>query len=140
MSEEDYKYEAFFYENSKGECPIGEYIEKLASKNDKDSRIKLNKIYDHINYLRREGLQAKKPYAEHLSGEIWELKPIRDRILYAEWNEKSYILLHLFMKATRKTPKREIEQAKRNLSDYRERSEENENDESDENQENQQTI
>ncbi|MCQ4765655.1 type II toxin-antitoxin system RelE/ParE family toxin [Cloacibacillus evryensis] len=35
-------------------------------------------------------------------------------------------MLHHFIKKTQKTPRREIEQAKRNLADYRERSELNE--------------
>ncbi|MGI6607181.1 MAG: type II toxin-antitoxin system RelE/ParE family toxin [Peptococcia bacterium] len=34
-----------------------------------------------------------------------------------------WILLHHFLKKTKKTPRREIEQAKRNLTDYLERSE-----------------
>ena len=63
---------------------------------------------------------------KHLEGEIWELRPLRDRILFAAWDGCTFILLHLFMKDTQKTPRREIEQAKRNLADYRERSNSNE--------------
>ncbi|WP_353477518.1 type II toxin-antitoxin system RelE/ParE family toxin [Clostridium sp. MD294] len=47
-------------------------------------------------------------------------------MLFAAWDGKSFVLLHHFVKKTQKTPKREIEQAKRNLTDYRERSKENE--------------
>ncbi|MCL2486864.1 MAG: type II toxin-antitoxin system RelE/ParE family toxin [Oscillospiraceae bacterium] len=76
----------------------------------------------YTKYLSEAGKGAKEPYAKHLSGNIWELRPIRDRILYAAWDSKSFILLHIFMKDTQKTPQREIEQAKRNLADYSERS------------------
>ena len=34
---------------------------------------------------------------------------------------RKYVLLHQFLKKTQKTPKREIEQAKRELADYLER-------------------
>jgi len=39
---------------------------------------------------------------------------------------QTFILLHRLGKKTQKTPRREIEQAKRNLADYRERSMEDE--------------
>ena len=119
-------FDVFFYRDKNGKEPVFEYIQELTSKTDKDSRIKATKIQDHIKYLRRVGTQAREPYAKHLDGEIWELRPIRDRVLYAAWDGDSFILLHHFMKKTQKTPKREIEQAKRNLADYRERSKENE--------------
>lgn len=62
------------------------------------------------------------PYVEHLDGEIWELRPLRNRILFAGWTDGGFVLLHHFLKKTRKTPKREIEQAKRELADFKERS------------------
>lgn len=61
-------------------------------------------------------------YVKHLDGEIWELRPIRDRILFAGVVGGRYVLLHQFMKQTQKTPTREIEKAKRELADFRERS------------------
>ena len=115
-------YDIFFYRDRNGKEPVLEYIRALDSRKDKDSRVKLHKIQDYIKYLREQGKQAKEPYAKHLEGEIWELRPIRDRILFAAWDGNSFILLHHFMKTTQKTPPREIEQAKRNLADYRERS------------------
>ena len=114
-------FEVFYYQDKNGKCPIREYIQTLADKTDKDSRIKLNKLYEYIKYLSETGHRAREPYAKKLDGEIWELRPIRDRILYAAWDGQSFILLHHFVKKTPKTPRHEIEQAKRNLADYRER-------------------
>jgi phage-related protein len=115
-------FEIIFYKDRNGNEPIKEYLAELAARNDKDSRIKIQKIRDYIRYLSEQGKQSKEPYVKHLDGEIWELRPIRERILYATWDGESFILLHQFMKQTQKTPRREIEQAKRNLDDYRERS------------------
>lgn len=67
------------------------------------------------------GTQAGEPYIKHLDGEIWELRPLRDRILFVAWHNGSYVLLHSFMKKTQKTPAREIAQAKRELADLIER-------------------
>ena len=119
-------YRIFYYRDKNGVSEIEKYINDLGAKSDKGSRIKLNKALEYIEYLSRVGAQAKEPYAKHLDGDIWELRPIRDRILYAAWDGESFILLHQFMKQTQKTPPREIKKAKRNLADYRERSKDNE--------------
>lgn len=119
-------YNIYFYEDRNGKKPIQEYLQKLASKQDKNSRIKLNKIRDYLKALSEYGTRAGEPYIKHIDGEIWELRPIKDRILFAAWDGQSFILLHCFVKKTQKTPQREIKQAERNLSDYRERSKGNE--------------
>ena len=47
---------------------------------------------------------------------------------FAEWTDDSFILLHYFQfKKTQKTPKRDIDQAKRNLKEICDRSDDNEN-------------
>ena len=119
-------YSVFYYRDKNGKSLIAEYIQELSAKGGKDSRVKLNKIYEYIKYLSEAGRQAGEPYVKHVDGEIWELRPIRDRILFAVWDGSSFILLHIFMKKTQKTPQREIDQAKRNLADYSERSKNNE--------------
>ena len=114
-------YSVRFYRDSHGRRPIAEYIAELAQKGDKDSRIKLNKIRDYIKALSLYGTQAGEPYMKHLDGDIWELRPIRNRILFSAWYQGGFILLHHFMKKTQKTPAREIQRAKQNLSDLIER-------------------
>lgn len=116
----------YFYKDRNDKEPVLDYLRELSRKKDKDSRIKANKIGDYIEILRRYGTQAGEPYMKHLDGEIWELRPLRDRILFVAWHNGSYILLHTFMKKTQKTPKREIEQAKRELADLIERGFDNE--------------
>ena len=111
----------YFYRDKNGKEPVAEYIAELAQKKDKDSRIKLNKIRDYIKVLSEYGTQAGEPYIKHLDGEIWELRPLRDRILFVGWIQGSYVLLHQFVKKTQKTPAREIERARRELVDLIER-------------------
>ena len=73
-------YKIEFYSDQNGKEPVLEYLEELASKNDKDSRIKLNKIRDYMKILKENGTRAGEPYVKHIEGEIWELRPLRDRI------------------------------------------------------------
>lgn len=111
----------YFYKDRNGNEPVKEYLQELANKNDKDSRIKLNKIRDYVKALNLYGKQLGEPYIKHLDGDIWELRPLRDRILFVAWHDGGFVLLHQFMKKTQKTPAREIEQAKRELADLIER-------------------
>ena len=114
-------YNIYFYRDKSGKEPVSEYLAKLVKKKDKDSRIKAGKINDYIEILKRYGLQAGEPYIKHLDGEIWELRPLRDRIFFVGWYNNSFILLHHYMKKTQKTPAREIHKAKKELEDLKER-------------------
>ena len=115
-------YKIIFYADKRGRSPTWEYIKELSVRGDKDGRIKADKINDYIQALQVYGKRAGEPYIKRLEGEIWEIRPLRDRILFAAWHNDSFIILHHFVKKTQKTPAREIEQAKRNLADYIERS------------------
>ena len=111
----------YFYRDKQGRRPVIEYLDELAARSDKDSRIKLNKLNDYIELLSQQGTRAGQPYIKHLDEEIWELRPLRDRILFVAWLDGSFVLLHHFVKKTQKTPRREIEKAKRELQDLKER-------------------
>lgn len=119
-------YSIHFYRDRNGKEPVLDYLKGLLKKKDKDSRIKANKINDYIQVLSEHGTRAGEPYVKHLDGEIWELRPLRDRILFVAWHNGSFVLLHPFLKQTQKTPPREIEKAKRELEDLKERGLENE--------------
>lgn len=106
-----------FYRDRKGFEPVLDFIRQLAERKDKDSRINFNKIRDYVKALSLYGIEVGEPYVKHIDGEIWELRPIRNRILFAAWYQDGFILLHSFVKTTQKTPKREIEKAKRELAD-----------------------
>lgn len=114
-------HQIYFYRDKSGKEPVLDYLRELMSKKGKDSRIKANKIQDYIEILSEYGTQAGEPYMKHLDGEIWELRPLRDRILFVAWHNNSFVLLHTFMKKTQKTPAREIERAKKELEDIIER-------------------
>ena len=118
---DEIKYNVLFYRNEQGEEPVRDYLNELVKKKDKDSRIKLNKIRDYVKILRIYGTRAGKPYVKHIEGDIWELRPLRDRIFFVAWINNSFVLLHQFMKKTQKTPKREIKQAQKEYADLQKR-------------------
>ena len=116
-------YKIIFYKDKKGKSEAQEYILSLRNKKDKNSRIKFNKITSYIDILSENGIIAGEPYMKYIEDDIWELRPLRDRILFAYYDKNTFILLSIFIKTTRKTPKREIEKAKKLLKDWNDRNE-----------------
>ena len=121
-------YRIIFYESASGVREVEDYIldlKKKADKRNKDARIRFNKIAAYIDVLEEIGTWMGEPFTKHLSEDIWELRPLNDRILYSFFDGDSFILLSSFKKTTRKTPTREIDKAKRRLKEYKERKGEN---------------
>lgn len=117
-------YEIEIYEDKDGNSPIADFIEDLNTKanTSKSYRIRLKKISEYLELLKAYGTRAGLPSTRHIEEDIWELRPTQDRILFAYWKNNKFLLLHHFVKKTQKTPRREIDQAKRNLADFLERS------------------
>lgn len=116
-------YRIIFYKDKNGKSEVQEYILNLQKRKDKNSRIKFNKIIAYINILYKNGITVGEPYIKYIDNDIWELRPLRDRILFAYYDKNTFIILSIFMKTTRKTPKMEIDKAKRLLKDWSERNE-----------------
>lgn len=118
-------YKIEFYEDKNGKSDAADYIRNLNEKaaTSKESRINFNKIVAYLDMLEEMGTRIGEPITKHLDGEIWELRSLRNRFLYAYYKDNRFVILHHFLKKTQKTPKREIEQAKRSLQDYLERNE-----------------
>ncbi len=117
-------YDIEFYQDKDGKSEVYEYIKELKKNNSKENKQKVKKIDLYIDLLSEYGFSLTEPYIKKIEGEIWELRPLRDRILFASWCNNKFILLSVFMKQTQKTPQREIEKAKRLLEDYKKRSDE----------------
>lgn len=110
----------FYYNND--ECEILNLLNELRANKEtsKDARLNYEKILLYLDILSKKGTRAGTPYTDYIGDGIWELRPLRNRILFAMVKDKRIILLHHFIKTTNKTPKREIEQAIRNLKSYNE--------------------
>ena len=112
-----------FYTDSHGRQPVRELLLELRDKaqTSKGMRIQYKKVLACIRALEVYGTRVGEPYVKHIDGDIWELRPLSRRVLFFYWRDNRYILLHHFVKKTRKTPAGEIEQAKRNMDDFIER-------------------
>lgn len=91
-----------FYKDKNGRSEVYEYIQELNKNNNKENRQKNKKISAYIDLLAEMGLMLKEPYIKKLDKEIWELRPLKDRILFASLHNNKIVLLSIFKKKTQK--------------------------------------
>lgn len=112
------KYNIEFYSKENGEKPAREFILGLEPK----MQAKILKI---IDLLEKNGPLMRLPYSEYLDDGIFEIRAKQgtniSRILYFFTIGQRIILTNGFVKKTQKTPKREIELAKKYREDYERR-------------------
>lgn len=115
------RYKVEFYEDEHGNCPIADWLRELDRNRCKDNQIMLKKIYYQIERLEHEGLSIGEPIVKRVDSQIWELRPLPNRIFFGSLRGNRFILLHQFRKNTNKTPRQEIDQAKREYRSWQER-------------------
>lgn len=109
-----------FYEKANGESEIWEFLENLRIKSatSKNARIQYKQVTLQIELLQNNGTSLPSNITKHIEDGIWELRPGNNRVFYFFFKNDTYVLLHQFRKKTQKTPKREIEKAKSERTDY----------------------
>lgn len=117
-------YEVIFYRDKNGRSDIVDYLDELGAKahKSKSDRINREKILAYIGALSECGTRIGEPMVKHIGEGIWELRPLRNRILFFCWADGKFVLLSHFVKKTQKTPLRELARAKRRMKDFMERS------------------
>ena len=100
-----------FYENSRGERPVQEFITTLSPSSQ-------SKVIGSVRLLREFGMFLKMPHSKKITKNLYELR-IRGkeevRIFYAFSRGKIY-LLHAFKKKSQRTPSKEIKLAEARLA------------------------
>ena len=114
------KFEIVFYDKPDGSEPVRDF---LLSVDDK-MRARLIRM---IELLARNGVALRMPYSEHLVDGIFEIRAKVgsniSRVLYFFVIGKRIVLTNGFIKKTQKTPKNEIELAKKYRNEFLNREE-----------------
>lgn len=108
-----------FYRKENGKIPVREFLNELPAK-------LRAKAFSDIELLQKHGNQLREPYVKPIKGKenkgLFELriKFSKDiaRIFYFTYYKDKYILLHGFIKKTMKTPRNEVERARKYMEDY----------------------
>ncbi|MEW4413011.1 type II toxin-antitoxin system RelE/ParE family toxin [Clostridium sp. AN503] len=112
------KFEILFYQKANGEEPAKDFI----LQQDPKMKAKLLRIIEMIG---TNGNVLGEPYTKSLSDGIYEIRAKHSsditRVLYFFEVGGRIVLTNGFVKKTDKTPRREIETAKKYRNDYRRR-------------------
>lgn len=108
-------WEVKYYLTRSGKNPVMEYILLQEVK-------RANNIDNALRLLREFGIAESQLDAKKLKGEtykgLYELKIDSSRIIYFLHTGRRFILVHAFTKKTNKTPKVELETARKRMKDY----------------------
>lgn len=115
-------FEVEFYQKTNGKIPVQDFLYSLEPK-------LRAKAFKDIELLQLLGNELREPYVKPIKGKenknLYELriKFSSDiaRIFYFTYFNHKYILLHGFIKKTMKTPKKELDKARKYMEDYKRR-------------------
>lgn len=96
-----------------------ENLEEESNRGVKKARTDLKRIYFYFNILESVGTRGGENYTKYIVDDIWELRPGKYRFMFTIVD--NYILLTYFKKDSKKTPKHEIDRAKKALKDWRDK-------------------
>ena len=112
------KFDVEFYEKENGEQPAKEFLLSL------DVKMRAKAMH-MIAFLAENCYELREPFSKALTNEILELRIKLGsdiiRIFYFFSKQRIIVLTNGFKKKTRKTPKRELEIAKKFKEDYNRR-------------------
>lgn len=98
-------WQVIYYLSPSGKNPISKFIDSCQ----KQQQIK---IFRTLCYLKEYGPQAAIPHTKKLSGTpFWEIRILGKaniRVIYVTSVSKTIVLLHGFLKKTRKTERKEL--------------------------------
>ena len=77
-------YKVIFYRDKNGDSDIVNYLDKLKMRGEKSKtdRINRNKILTYMGALELYGTRVGEPIVKHIGGQIWELRPLKNRIFF----------------------------------------------------------
>lgn len=114
------KFKVLFYQKADGSEPVKQFLNSL----DKKMRAKMVRT---IEALQNNGNDLHEPSSKHLDDGIFELRAKVgtdiSRVLYFFFIGQRVILTNGFIKKTQKTPKKEINLAKKYRNDFLQREE-----------------
>jgi phage-related protein len=97
-----------FFVNPNGKSPVREFIDSCPDR----QQVKILRFLQHLQEF---GLATVIPNTKKLKGTpLWELRILgKDniRIIYAPLAKNAVVVLHVFVKKTRRTPRKEISTA-----------------------------
>ena len=104
-----------YYEDSNGRWPTKEFIDALGVK-------ERAKVAWTLDLLEEFGISLGMPYAEHIEGQLWELRArlasSTFRLIYFLDTGNTFVVLHGFAEKTQKISSKDLQIVRNRLKDY----------------------
>ena len=104
-----------FYRTKSGKCPVEEFLDSLIAR-------QAENILSAMELLKNFGIKLREPYVKSLGDKLFELRVKgvlgQYRMIYFAAKGRKFVMLHGFMKKTKKTPIRELKLAKKRMKEY----------------------
>ena len=98
-----------FYQTQSGRSPVVDYLRKLPL----DERVEIDAVIEDLTV---HGIDAPLVSMRHIIGKLWELRIFQTRIFYVMVKSNRMVLLHAYKKQGQKSPKNEIETARKRMA------------------------
>jgi len=112
---EQMQFQVEFYDTEDGRTPTQEFLDSLEPKMNA-------KMVGLMEILEEKGYSLRKPYSAPLEDGIFELRAVQgsniSRALFFFYIEGRIVMTHGFIKKTQKTPRAQIELAKKYRADF----------------------
>ena len=95
--EQDRVQNVYYYVDARSNKPIVEFIESLSFDDQ-------TKVLAYIRGLRSQGNNLRRPMADYLGNDIYELRPKDNRIFCFFYLKNNVVLVHAIKKKTKKIP------------------------------------
>lgn len=107
-------FDLIFYKDKNGKSEIIDYLDQLhaKAKNSKTARINREKILSYMAALSKYGTRIGAPIVKHINGDLWELRPLSNRIFFFYWKDNKFVLVHYYLKNHKKRLKKNCSKRK----------------------------
>ena len=87
-------YKIEFYRTADGVSELKDYLDKLSALavTNKDARIQHHQFFQYIQLLQSTGTRLRETIAKHIDGDIWELRPGKNRVLFFFFKNDTFVL------------------------------------------------
>lgn len=109
-----------FYEDEKGKVPVKQFVDGLPESAQ-------GKFIFIVDLLEKYGIEVREPYVKNITGHK-KLKELRIkgqdniyRVMFFTFTDKTFVMLHGFVKKSDKTPVKEIDIAEKRMKTYLEK-------------------
>lgn len=114
-------YDIELYQSPNGNTPLSKYFKDIKKRY---GNTEFASIRYYVDLLSKYGMLINN-YKSHairqIDGDLYELRPGKNRIFFFYFHDETFVLLHGYRKQKQEAPQHEIETARKRMKEYQRR-------------------